>query len=491
MDSERRPILGADKHLRSQSTSNAPATCGIETDRSCRDVFFLLLYVAFWIGMLVIAGFAFTKGNPARLLYGVDSRGNLCGYDNSNIDGSLPNLRGYKNLLSFVDEIGATRSLCVVSCPTLTATASMSQFNCYYSYNVNDTTTLYNGIANGICAPGVFESRARFHRCIPSKLDDSFTDPVNGAVHTAASLTQNVYGRLDATELGQRVLSDMSIAYPWIFLLAGIAVVVSFLWTLLVRHMAGCMVWASIATAVALSIASTGFIFIKYHDESKEIHSGKDGTSADKSNRDTLLAMGIVMAVFTVILIAFIYMARRRIELAIAVVKETAVAMYFLPQLILVPFASFIAYSALFAYWVGVMLFLGSTGKAQLSVVNDIPMLIYEEDKTLRNMQLYHLFGLLWALGFISAIVRTTVAGAFGTYYWTRDKEFMTPWVISTSFARTVHYHLGSLALGSLLVALVQTVRFFCGVTATSAGRLVIDARKVCLCVCAVLLQYH
>ena len=44
-------------------------------ERSCRDVLWLLVFIVFWAGMFIIAGFAFAHGDYHRLLYGTDSFG--------------------------------------------------------------------------------------------------------------------------------------------------------------------------------------------------------------------------------------------------------------------------------------------------------------------------------------------------------------------------------------------------------------------------------
>jgi hypothetical protein len=43
--------------------------------RECRDVIWFLVFIIFWAGMFIIAGFAFENGNYKRLLYGTDSFG--------------------------------------------------------------------------------------------------------------------------------------------------------------------------------------------------------------------------------------------------------------------------------------------------------------------------------------------------------------------------------------------------------------------------------
>ena len=53
---------------------------GPTEDRKCRDCFCLLLYLAFWAGLVIVAVFAFSKGNPQLLAAPFDSSGQQCGY---------------------------------------------------------------------------------------------------------------------------------------------------------------------------------------------------------------------------------------------------------------------------------------------------------------------------------------------------------------------------------------------------------------------------
>ena len=47
--------------------------------RSCKDIIWLLLFIVFWVGMVVIAQWSLRNGDPYRILYGEDSFGNTCG----------------------------------------------------------------------------------------------------------------------------------------------------------------------------------------------------------------------------------------------------------------------------------------------------------------------------------------------------------------------------------------------------------------------------
>ena len=49
------------------------------TGRKCTDVLFLILLIAFWVGMFIVAAVGFLNGDPAKLLMATDYAGNSCG----------------------------------------------------------------------------------------------------------------------------------------------------------------------------------------------------------------------------------------------------------------------------------------------------------------------------------------------------------------------------------------------------------------------------
>eukprot|EP00741_Cyanophora_paradoxa_P015466 tig00020892_g14929.t1 len=78
----------------------------IDENRRCRDVLWLVLFIAFWIGMWVVAGFAFNKGDPSKLLYPVDGAGSVCGT-------TFPDHR----FLFWPNPTDVLDSFCVGACP--------------------------------------------------------------------------------------------------------------------------------------------------------------------------------------------------------------------------------------------------------------------------------------------------------------------------------------------------------------------------------------
>ena len=65
--------------------------------------------------------------------------------------------------------------------------------------------------------------------------------------------------------------------------------------------------------------------------------------------------------------------------------------------------------------------------------------------------------GWFWILNFIIALGQCTLAGAFASWYWAWDKKKDVPALpLMASLGRTLRYHTGSLAFGSLIIAIIQ-----------------------------------
>ena len=72
-------------------------------------------------------------------------------------------------------------------------------------------------------------------------------------------------------------------------------------------------------------------------------------------------------------------------------------------------------------------------------------------------------FGLVWTMSLISALVDLTVAGAISRWYWTEPAErhmlFVRDNVVQQGIYNTFRYHVGSAAFGSLVLAVIVTLR--------------------------------
>lgn len=81
-------------------------------------------------------------------------------------------------------------------------------------------------------------------------------------------------------------------------------------------------------------------------------------------------------------------------------------------------------------------------------------------------LQLYVLFMLFWLASFVNGLNEMTLAGAFGAWYWTNFsninkqlKNKLPFFTVLGSFARAFFFHFGTIAFGSLLIALLKIIR--------------------------------
>jgi len=73
----------------------------------------------------------------------------------------------------------------------------------------------------------------------------------------------------------------------------------------------------------------------------------------------------------------------------------------------------------------------------------------------------FHVFGFLWITNFMGALTHMMVAGAVGSWYWKRNKKLFDPraFYVSQSVKRVLVFHVGTVAFGSCIVAIVQMIR--------------------------------
>ncbi|NXQ46141.1 CTL2 protein, partial [Catharus fuscescens] len=80
--------------------------------------------------------------------------------------------------------------------------------------------------------------------------------------------------------------------------------------------------------------------------------------------------------------------------------------------------------------------------------------------KYLIVLQFFNVFMFFWLANFVIALGQVTLAGAFASYYWAFKKpDDMPAFPLFSAFGRALRYHTGSLAFGSLVLAIVQVIR--------------------------------
>lgn len=492
-----------------------PTFNGPIKNRSCTDIICCILFVLYIVGMVALGIFAYIKGNPYKLLNSVDSDGNICGYDSSVRD--LPKLVFFDLTECIASVTEVSTKLFGASCPTKQRCAKQCPDQNALGYNVNvsdlvcdydlsfagrtpTTSELIELIRNKRCAPYYLKSSDVLNRCIPTVVGDAITSSLqtaSGQNVSAADVEEGslaVQALLNLQNVGQKVIADVQESWYWILAAMGIAMVASFLYIIVMRWIAGLLVWVSIYAILTALGFSIYYSWTKYKEISTQ---GENATSifltvsfgldSVANSEKTWFWLTIILSVILGILVLILLALYKRISIAIQIIKEGSRAISSVPFALFFPVIPWLLQILLFGWFVGVLAFLVTAGEPQFQVVsNDTDngqvcddelrsqldsvssslsnktcnFVDFTSDEHLFRMQVYHLFGWFWVMNFIIALGQCVLAGAFASYYWAWDKKTDIPkFAVTASFFRTLRYHTGSLAFGSLIIAIVQLIR--------------------------------
>uniref|UniRef100_A0A8C5NI31 Choline transporter-like protein n=1 Tax=Gouania willdenowi TaxID=441366 RepID=A0A8C5NI31_GOUWI len=434
-------------------------------DRSCTDIPWLIVFSLFCIGMLCICGFAIATGGASRIVLGYDSYGNTCGRNNSKIEG-VPLSGGdmtEKKYVFFLDPCNLdlinrkikSIALCVSKCPAteLQTYNDVKQFalsNGSYLCSYDISATRYPSHSErGTKCPKlpVPPSKAVLflHRCLPVDIG------------CYAEFAQAFITFISDNTMLRRVVAGVMASKEIIMGLCVLALVLSLIMMVVVRYISKVLVWILTVLVIIGSIGGCAVLWWLYADHRKALSTNTTtvfGKEVASDNVKALLISAICATIFTVVLLLVMFILRKRVALTISLFHVAGKVFIHLPLLVLQPFWTFLCLMLFWVYWIAVLLFLGTAVKN-----NSTGVVEYEMKGPLQYMVWYHAVGLIWISEFILAFQQMTIAGGVVTYYFTRNKSQLPATPLLSSMIRTVRYHLGSLAKGSLIITIVKIPR--------------------------------
>ncbi|XP_050024486.1 choline transporter-like protein 4 isoform X1 [Dermacentor andersoni] len=513
-----------------------PGFKGPLKNRSCTDIICLFLFVFFLIGWAIVAFFAYRSGNPERLIYPTDSQGNICGqppFEDKQylffFDITQCLKRAYKPGDLLPSLICNTPQVCVSQCPNETFLVSnvkgnediiRSKLICQYGVDPFDKQT-YRTLQDLTgkdqkCAAYYLKSSSVARRCLPGRLElddkgrvkDMLNDGIVEMVtvsrlasKTKSSIELILAGLSSAKDVGELAFQDFKTAWPHMLIGLLCAMLVAFLWIALMRWLAAVMVWLSILCLVLLFSFGSYYSFSKYVELRNSSDSGSESLikqfdvsvsftqnlRAYTANKNTWLVLGIVSVVILVVLLLLLIFLRKRIVIAIALIKEASRAVALMPSALFFPILPYLLHLLLFAFWGSVAVYLASSGTADFKYMNmtggnnsmtgescsieeankssslshlKCQFTQYVANQHLSRLQIYNFIGLIWGMFFIVGLGQVALAAAFASYYWAFHKPQDVPFfAVLHGLWITVRYHLGSVAFGSLILTIVRVIR--------------------------------
>lgn len=247
---------------------------------------------------------------------------------------------------------------------------------------------------------------------------------------------------------------------------------------LFVRIFSGIIVWLCII-AYFLGLAALAVFLYGKSKMPSDVDSSNNGLdlssnpkqSTDENRKSYYVIFWIVVGVFAISLVIFCCLYKN-IKLAIAIIKTATIYVVDVPLVMFVPILFTIITAGWWAFWICTMLCVYSHGYMYHSTSGPWASIDHKYDatksyipaldatKTYQDLtwhNWYFLFGGLWVNAFISAVCQFTLASTACLWYFNKQSGLHSP--ISRSIGRAFRYHLGSIAFGSLILALVQMVR--------------------------------
>uniref|UniRef100_A0A6Q2YU01 Choline transporter-like protein n=1 Tax=Esox lucius TaxID=8010 RepID=A0A6Q2YU01_ESOLU len=475
--------------------------------RGCTDIICCVLFMLVILGYMVVGILAWLYGDPRQVLYPRNSAGMYCGIDQPSVF--------YYNILKCAASLNViaatlnglqcpTTQVCVQQCPNtfwglsvtdyLPGVKPANVFNqslCLPTINLENTNLSVKQIVDRELCPYFYTPTVSGEWAIPDLWLSCCVLKIFGLLKCLLSVPcSDITNGFNARDIGVKIFEDFASSWQWVIAALVIAMVVSFLFLLLLRFIAPVIVWVLILGVLAvgaygkslLPLLTVGFT---------------TNFGVYLQVKETWLAFLIIISVVEAILLLTLIFLRTRIFIAIALIQESSKAISHMMSTLFYPIITFILLLVCVAYWGITALYLATSGTQVYNVValnstqgtcgqimgnvtcdpqtfnsSDYPgcpsarcvFIMYNTQglwqRNMFNLQIYNVVAFLWCINFVLALGQCTLAGAFASYYWAFSKPSDIPtFPLSQAFIRTLRYHVGSLAFGALILTLVQLVR--------------------------------
>uniref|UniRef100_A0A8B9LX97 Choline transporter-like protein n=1 Tax=Astyanax mexicanus TaxID=7994 RepID=A0A8B9LX97_ASTMX len=502
--------------LKGDSRTFDPNFKGPIANRSCTDILCCLLFILALLGYFAVGILAWSQGDPRKVIYPTDSRGQFCGQAGTPLE--------KKPLLFYFNIMKCASPLVLLEfqCPTTQVKHLPPPHKHTHSYSSHAHFTLHTHMCMNTGNDGFYQSNSVIYlfvfvcvvtrRCLPAleTLKGGVVVIGNETTFTSGNTSLNATDLLEASKLSNiamearqvamRIFEDYTESWHWILLGLVAAMLLSLIFIVLLRLLAGVMVWVMIIMVILVIGYGIGHCYVQY--ASLQGQAGADVTIKDLGLQtdfsiylqiqQTWLAFMIILSIVELVILLLLIFLRKRLLIAIALIKEASRAVGHVMSSLFYPLLTFALVCLVIAYWAITAVFLSTSNEPVYKVFNTSEC-EYSRDtcnpetfntsnisaqcpdaeclfafyggetyyhKYLIVLQFYNLFLFFWCVNFVTALGQVTLAGAFASYYWALKKPDDIPaFPICSSLGRALRYHTGSLAFGSLILSVVQVIR--------------------------------
>ena len=378
--------------------------------RKCTDVICFIIWILFWISVIAFAIFGYIKGDLGNIAQPYDSDGQACGKDKAKDFGFL-----------YINEPFSSKfnenMICIKNCPA----NEQDIVDCLTNTDIKncEDVKIYESVG--------FAGRI----CIPKN----------------PNLTNVVRKRVNLS-WAQEIIEDIKDAWPIFIIIMIISVLICFFFYYLLQCCAAPMICIMLTGSIASLIAFG--IFNWYEKLALERESVYNEELA-KDYKITAIVSWVIAVIFLLLILCLL----SRIKLAVKMISASANFINDVPSTLLIPiFLSFII-TLFLTWWIISFSYLFSVGELRYDPGDLFGDMVWSSEVKIGIFILF--FGLIWFISFLISTNIFVIASLCASWYFERiDKNQIS---IKTAFKWAWFYHLGSLAFGSLLIAMFWLIQ--------------------------------
>lgn len=424
-------------------------------------------FIASWVVTFIIISTAQTAGGDIdKLIRATDMYGRICGIDDGVVDlpyGAWP-WPEYYSILVCVDNCSATSE---VMHPEMVVPY---ESELYYSFCIPDIAAYLGMSSSSLTASETSGLNVTSDMIGSTTSFMSFGDPYGSWAATFSNGIGDIYASSGAIQIT-----------------GFCSILIAFLVIFLIGKFITCLVYVLLAAVVLASLV-LGSSLATYADECINGDDAITGCTISDEEAGHVQSFAYFWFAFGVLFFLVMFYLRDKIKIAIEVIKESAHAVFDMPMIMLFPFVPVILCIFYMMYWIwGSAILYSVTVDSTLDTPMEVKYWFAYESDIFRNenpdtyiqkdfdssMQypfLFHFFHMLWVLQFLLYFCYLVFAGATADWYFTRldengkrkrgnGKDELPRFPLHAAFVRTMLHHLGTIAVCSLIIAIIQFIR--------------------------------
>jgi solute carrier family 44 (choline transporter-like protein), member 2/4/5 len=430
-------LSGSDKsYLNEIKFDKDIAKSPVDKPRNCTDMLCCIVFTVTLVSMFFCSILGYVTGAPWKLVAPIDGDNRICGY--------TPGTEGYTHLYIANIDDAATPSnvhnvfeygVCVKECPTEKGQA----IECVPTTEIKSCT---------IPADEQYTTYEVFSYCIPNY--DSLPEDTKKNWDTLqTAVAGSSFGDFFADIMTSKWVICISVL---------ICVLITFIYIVLMHYCAFWLSWISVGLIQIALVAIGYFAFDYRRDQISENAAYEEESMATYLQIITWLSWIMAAIYYIVIICSF-----QSLRVAVAVIQTASSFVADSKRLIFVPVLYFGVAVICSGMFVAGAVCVASIGDIKVDNAAYQSKSIEWSSQT-EYMFYFMVFGFFWVLAFIMAVNEFVIIVAGITWYYS-DKEIPDDDGIpgdsdvTTGMYWSVRYHAGTLAAGSLIVAIVWVIR--------------------------------